>query len=264
MSIAMVDGTELHYDDIIGPEAGADPTVIVWLHGFLFSADLYATIIEKLPRYRHIAFDLRGHGHSADVVDDPSLSRMAEDCWSILRQLGINRFVTVGHSMGNAVGMRLVSGHPEAAIAGVSLAGVPLTGMPASTREGNLGLPALGGDAAAMSDMLAALFVHPGMEEVVKQGGAAAALVKPGPLTAIGLTELYRDDAATILPGLTQPWLFVIPVDDAAIPADAQEATARAVPGARTLLLSGEGHIHPQERPDETAAYIEAFLRTRL
>ncbi|WP_432843301.1 alpha/beta fold hydrolase [Dactylosporangium sp. CA-092794] len=256
----IVNGSELHYDDIPARQAGGSPTTIVWLHGFLFTAELFRTVIDGLPAYRHIAIDSRGHGRSAGVTTDPTVSQMADDAWAILQHLGVDRFVVVGHSLGNAVGMRLVSRHPDSVVAAVSLAGVPIAGLLENTREGNLALPALQGDEEAMAAMLAALFVHESVEAIVKKGAAAASLVSSEVLTSISLTELYRNDRDEILPGLTQPWLFIVPENDLAIAAESQEATARQIPGARILILRGEGHIYPQERPDATAAYIGAFL----
>ena len=265
MTAVTIDGAELHYDEIdlsADGASGQPGPVIVWGHGFLFAAELYHPIIEQLPGHRHLALDFRGHGRSAGVVDDATVSRMADDTWGLLTELGIDRFVYVGHSMGNAVGMRLVSRHPDAVLAAVALAGVPLIGMPESTRELNAAIGSLGGQPEAFAAALGSLFVHPDMDAVIKTSGATAALVQGGPLSSISQTELYRDDSAQILPGLTQPWLFLIPAEDAAIPAEAQFTTAKAVPGARAVWLNGEGHIYPQERPAETAAYISAFLST--
>lgn len=265
MASLTVKGAELHYDEFDRSKDGANGRpgpVVVWGHGFLFAAELYHPIIEQLPGYRHIAVDFRGHGRGAGVDDDPTLSRMADDTWDLLAALGVDRFVYVGHSMGNAVGMRLASRHPDAVLAAVSLAGVPLWGMPESTRPLNAAIGALGGQPEAFSTALAGLFIHPKMEAIIKQSGVSAALVAAGPLENISQTELYRDDSAEILPGLTQPWLFRIPAEDGAIPATAQFDTAKAITGARGVWLNGEGHIYPQERPAETAAYISAFLST--
>jgi len=265
MAAVTIRGAELHYDEVDRTgEDGAvgEQHVIVWGHGFLFAAELYHCLIDELPGYRHIALDFRGHGRSAAVIDDATISRMADDTWDLLAELGVDRFVYVGHSMGNAVGLRLVSRHPEAVAAAVGLAGVPLVGSPESCRPLNAAVAGLGGDQEAFTSALGQLFVHEGMDAVIKQSGAAAALVQHGPLISVTQTELFLDDSADILPGLTQPWLFLIPAEDAAIPADAQLAMAKAIPGARAVWLNGEGHIYPQERPAEAAAYIRTFLST--
>jgi len=155
-----------------------------------------------------------------------------------------------------------VNRHPDAVVAAVGLAGVPLIGSPESCRPLNAAVAGLGGDQEAFTAALGQLFVHAGMDAVIKQSGAAAALVQNGPLVSVTQTELFLDDSVELLPGLTQPWLFLIPSEDAAIPAAAQLDMAKAIRGSRAVWLNGEGHIYPQERPAEAAAYIRGFLST--
>ena len=47
---------------------------LVFLHGFLGSANDWSALIELLPDYNCIAFDLPGHGHA----HEQRLSRMAD------------------------------------------------------------------------------------------------------------------------------------------------------------------------------------------
>lgn len=185
---------------------------------------------------------------------------MAEDVYALTRELGIEQLVDIGHSMGNAVGLRLAAKHPEAVRAAVSIAGVPAAGMPESTRPLTSAIVTLLGNEEQFTAALAELFVHEDMESVIKASGISAALVQAAPLAGIAETELYLDESEQIVPALTQPWLFLIPGDDAAIPADAQLAGARAIPGARIIWFNGEGHIFPQERPGEAATVIRMFL----
>ena len=263
MAQLTVNGAELHYDDIAASSGDNDHQVVVWGHGLLYRADTYWPMIDRMPAYRHIAVDFRGHGRSAGVTTDATISRMADDTWALLNALNIGKFAYIGHSMGNAVGMRLACWHPEAVTAAVGVAGVPLTGMPESTREYSRALAAMCGDQEAFATALAQLLMHTiteDMKDTIRATSGSAALVTQGPLTSIAETELYLDDSADILPGLRQPWLFLIPANDITIPPDAQLATAKAVPGARALWLNGEGHAYHQERPREAAAYVQKFL----
>ncbi len=62
MPAIQVNGAELHYDDIAPRQSSLSPLTLVWLHGVLFNAELFHTVIAGLPNYRHIAIDQRGHG----------------------------------------------------------------------------------------------------------------------------------------------------------------------------------------------------------
>jgi pimeloyl-ACP methyl ester carboxylesterase len=156
--------------------------------------------------------------------------------------------------------MRLAARHPDSIRAAVSMAGVPAAGLGDSSKGLGDALEAAQGDEGQLTAALGQMFIHDGNDATIKLSGQSAALVAAGPLNPITRTELLLDDADDLLPRLIQPWLFLIPADDTAIRADAQLITARAIPGARTVWLNGEGHIYPQERPQETTSFIRAFL----
>lgn len=255
MSVTTINGVELHHDDL-----GTGDDVIVWGHGFLFAAELYHDLIARLPGYRHIAVDFRGHGRSASVTSGCTLAQMAEDVHELTCGLGIDRYTYIGHSMGNGIGMRLAARHSDRVRAAISMAGLPAAGLPQTSRALPDALVTMQGDSEQLAAALGQTFVHDGMDALIKTSGRCAALLHPGPLREIADTELFRDEADQIIPGLVQPWLFLIPGEDVAVPPDAQLATARAVPGARAIWFNGEGHIFPQERPDEVATVIRTFL----
>lgn len=253
-----VNGDLLHYDDVPGPDGAP---VLVWGHGFLLSAASYAALVGLLPQYRHVFPDLRGHGRSAGAASDASTSRMADDVWAIVEGLGIDRFAWVGHSMGNAVGVRLAARHPSAVTAGVSLAGIPVTGKLEEARSGVAGMVDIAGDADALTAALAGLFVHADPDSpVVGSAGRQAALVPRTAVAGIVLREFFLDESQELLPRLTQPWLFLVPGADSAEPAPYQVSQAALLPDATVVLLDGEGHMVPQERPALTAEHIGAFL----
>jgi len=258
MASMTVHEDDLHYDDL-GDREGP---VAVWGHGFILAASFFQSIVDVMHGYRHILLDFRGHGRSAGVTSDPTLSRMADDTWEIVQRLGIEHFAYVGHSMGSAVGVRLAARHPRAIKAGVGLAPVQVAGNPDVNREVPEGLISLAGDPDAMASALAALFARGRDEVLAKEMGDSAALVHKDVLRTIAAHELFIDESADILPHLDQPWFFIDPGDDLAIQPDHQLEWSKRVPGSRILWLAGEGHVFPQEIPGDTAIYVEAFLRS--
>jgi len=52
-------GVETYYED-----RGAGEPVLVWGHGFLLSSRFFSEVIDRLPDYRSIAVDFRGHVYS--------------------------------------------------------------------------------------------------------------------------------------------------------------------------------------------------------
>jgi 3-oxoadipate enol-lactonase len=98
--------------------APADPVVLL-LHGWTASADLnfFPVYTQLAGSYRVIALDLRGHGRGMRSTEPFSLEDCADDAATLLGQLGTERAIVVGYSMGGPVGMLLARRHPGMVVA---------------------------------------------------------------------------------------------------------------------------------------------------
>jgi pimeloyl-ACP methyl ester carboxylesterase len=87
----------------------------VLLHG-AFSAigTSFGGLLPALARTRQvIAFELQGHGRTADIDRPLSIEAMADDVASALGFLGIDQADVLGYSMGGAVALQVVIRHPD-------------------------------------------------------------------------------------------------------------------------------------------------------
>lgn len=93
---------------------GDDPSVL-FLHGLTGVAEVWGPTVAALgePRPRCIAFDQRGHGHSAKPERGYDVGMFVRDVVGIVRALGLDRPHLVGHSMGGRVAMVTAARHPE-------------------------------------------------------------------------------------------------------------------------------------------------------
>ncbi|MEV4399855.1 alpha/beta hydrolase [Nonomuraea sp. NPDC049607] len=88
--------------------------VVLALHGHFGRARMFASLAGALaPRYRVIALEQRGHGHSARGDGDFEPDAYVADAAAFLRGLGLGPVVVLGHSMGGVVAFRLAARHPE-------------------------------------------------------------------------------------------------------------------------------------------------------
>lgn len=88
---------------------------LVLLHG-AFSAigTSFGALLPELAKTRQIiAFELQGHGRTADIDRPLSLEGMANDVAAALKHLGIKQADLFGYSMGAAVALRVAIQHPE-------------------------------------------------------------------------------------------------------------------------------------------------------
>jgi 2-succinyl-6-hydroxy-2,4-cyclohexadiene-1-carboxylate synthase len=106
MARLLVNGVRLNVEITgIGPP-------LVLLHGFTGSADTWAPHIPAFaPRARVVAVDLLGHGES-DAPTDPHRYRIeqaAADVVAMLDQIGVDRPIVLGYSMGGRLALHLAA-----------------------------------------------------------------------------------------------------------------------------------------------------------
>ncbi len=87
---------------------------IVCVHGLTANHTCWASLAGLLsPRYRVIAYDLRGRGDSDKPETGYSLEHHARDLVALLDHYAIDRAVIMGHSLGAAIGLSFAVRHPE-------------------------------------------------------------------------------------------------------------------------------------------------------
>jgi pimeloyl-ACP methyl ester carboxylesterase len=72
---------------------------------------------------------------------------------------------------------------------------------------------------------------------------------------------LERADYRPFLPEIRCPTLVVVGAEDAITPPPMAEEMAQGIAGARLEIVADCGHLSILERPAETSALLEAWLR---
>jgi pimeloyl-ACP methyl ester carboxylesterase len=106
-----VNGLALHY--LEWGEADAPP--IVCLHGYTGSADAFNALARHFQdRFRIVAPDVRGHGESAwSPAGAYQYADQAGDLAEFAGQLGLEKFVLIGTSMGGIIAMTYATEHAD-------------------------------------------------------------------------------------------------------------------------------------------------------
>jgi pimeloyl-ACP methyl ester carboxylesterase len=117
------DGLRLHYRDYpaIGDEAAARP-VLICLPGLTRNARDFEAVAARLAGdWRVLAVDLRGRGESAYAKDPMSYVPLTylQDIEALLTELNIERFATIGTSLGGILSMLLAATEPERLVGAV-------------------------------------------------------------------------------------------------------------------------------------------------
>lgn len=107
------DGLTLHARDYANPCA---KKTILCMHGLTRNAADFETIVDSLKKhYRVIIVDQRGRGLSDWETDPKRYSPVyyVRDMWQLLDQLGIDKVVLIGTSMGGLMAMLMAAEQPE-------------------------------------------------------------------------------------------------------------------------------------------------------
>jgi pimeloyl-ACP methyl ester carboxylesterase len=271
------DGTELHAE-VFGAE---DRPTMVLAHGWTESLVYWAYVIRELgDDLRIVAYDLRGHGDSAQAADgDYAIARFGEDLEAVLGQCvpDDQRAVVVGHSLG-AMSIAAWAEHHDVERR-ASAAALLNTGVGELVAEtllipvpwvANL-LNRVGGSNAFLKARAPVPpFSTPLSSAIVRYvafGPTATAgqvafyermLVACAPDVradvGISLSELELHHA---LARLTIPTIVLAGENDRLTPPSHAERIASELPQLRDLIvLPATGHMSPLERADEVSAVL--------
>ncbi|MDD1015013.1 alpha/beta fold hydrolase [Pseudomonas rubra] len=130
------DGVDIFYKDW-GPR---DAQVIFFHHGWPLSSDDWdAQMLFFLAKgYRVVAHDRRGHGRSGQVWDGHDMDHYADDVLTLVKHLGVQQAVHVGHSTGGGEVIRYISRYHQERVAKAAIIGAvpPLMVQTASNPNG--------------------------------------------------------------------------------------------------------------------------------
>ncbi|MFJ1931296.1 alpha/beta fold hydrolase [Kitasatospora sp. NPDC088160] len=284
LSIRSADGIRLHVE--VHGQPGA-PTVVL-AHGWTCSTAFWAPVIRQLTdRYRVVAYDQRGHGHSEIPPSRVRYSTraLAEDLSAVLARTvpAGEKAVLAGHSMG---GMTIMAagGRPEIAdrtAAAVLVSTGPgelvaeLAVLPEAVRSPGLRrflnrlllrsrLP-LGPVSPVTRVALKYATMGPGSSAGQVEATARIVHACPTAVRANWAGVLDRLDVHAGLARLAVPTAVVVGTADRLTPpVHAHRIVAELVDPQGLLLLPGVGHMAPLERPVEVAAEIHRLAAAYL
>ncbi len=275
--ILEVNGTRIH-----AVVEGEGPAVIL-IHGA--SGNLRDFTFDLAPRlarrYRVIAFDRPGHGHSDALPEAASPGQQAALLDAAAAQLGVRRAVIVGHSYGGAVAMAWALERPGRVAAVVSLAGAvepwegeldPWYRVASSWLGGATVVPLVSAFAGPrqVRETVAEIFAPDPVPQGYIEHIDVGLSLRPEALRASARqVNTLKPHLIRMAPRYTS---LGIPVEIVHGSADTtvgleihSRRLAQQVPGARLTVLDGVGHMPHHADPAATIAAIDrAALRAGL
>jgi pimeloyl-ACP methyl ester carboxylesterase len=109
-----VDGGRLAAYRLGHAGAPGPPPLVLAIHGITSTSRTWLAIARALgDRATLLAVDLRGRGRSSELGPPFGLNAHVRDLIAVLDQLGLDRCVVTGHSLGAYVAARLATAHPH-------------------------------------------------------------------------------------------------------------------------------------------------------
>lgn len=248
---------------------------LVLLHGITLRSDVWAPQFHQLTdRYRVIAVDLRGHGTSRAGDAGFGIARLGDDLATLLTALDLRHAVLVGHSMGGMTVMQFCGDHRDVLdqrVDGLVFVATRahqvfppyldrgarrLAARGQAIVDGGQALPSR----ATVTTQAARLAFgdHPSKRavELVAEMGRS---IPPEALLP-SLSGLIEHDAREAIRATHTPSLVIVGTRDLLTPVPAGRHLAHLLPDSELVVLPRAGHQLMQERPDELAELLDAFV----
>lgn len=247
------DGVRLFFE-----EAGGGRPPLLLVHGWTCDHSFFAPQFEHFRRrHRVVAVDLRGHGRSDKPQQHYSMTAFADDLVWLCGQLGLERPVVIGHSMGGVIALELSSRYPQlpAAIVSVDSPIPPL----AAARESMAAIAAMLRTPEyreAQRQFVSSMLFLPSDDAQRKARIVDLMSSAPQHVMASAFEHIASYDYTSAATSCRVPWLAL-----SAHPPFVDLAHLRALcPHVLTGQTVGAGHFNQLEVPEQVNAMIERFL----
>jgi pimeloyl-ACP methyl ester carboxylesterase len=226
---------------------------VILLHSFGGDSSHWASTLDHLRHHRRaLAIDLRGHGKSARPRDmDYSVAAFVRDLEFVVKELKLERFVLVGHSLGASVANAYAAKHPKQ-VAGLVLVGAGGR-MPAERSQKVMA------SLDANYNQTMAQFMNELMEEAqphvrTELLAQMAKMPREDALAIIG--ALFKDDPLPAFDRYKGPKLLMY-----ATRSDGRGGLQDFRKDVKTVPFEGTSHWPHLDKPKEFNAALEEFLR---
>jgi non-heme chloroperoxidase len=236
---------------------------IVLLHGYTDSCRSFDQLLPHLPKSLHAyALTLRGHGDADRPVTGYDAYDFAADLSAFMDELGIERAIIVGHSMGSQIAQRFAIDHPERTLALVLMGAF-------STLGGNRAVQALWDSAVStLKDPVEADFVREFQEstlaspvpEAFLDTIVAESLKVPARVWRAALEGQMQSDVSPELARVKAPTLIIWGDKDGICSRKVQDRLATSIRGSTFVCYAGTGHGVHWEQPKRVAVDLRAFV----
>jgi 3-oxoadipate enol-lactonase len=241
-------------------ENGTGDTSLVFLHYWGGTHRTWNKVARELAGSFHtVTYDMRGWGQSDTAQSGYSIKELANEAASLIGQLGLTKYVLVGHSMGGKVAQLLASRHPTglAGLVLVAPAAPTPTRFPEAAKQQQIHAYDNRDTVLQTIAFLSARTPDPDIVEQIVEGSLSGApeakLAWP--------TSAILEDISVEVPHIAVPTLVLAGEHDHldSVEQHRREILVR-IPNSRLEIIHDSGHLIPIDEPVRLARAISTFL----
>lgn len=242
-----------------------DPVVL--LHAFPLDSRMWdAQRVALSDGWEVITPDLPGFGDSPLLDGPPSLDAVADAVLATLDELGLDRVVLGGLSLGGYVAMAFLRRYPER-VRALVLADTRATADAPPAAENRERIAA--GVVAERSVRIVLTDVLPGLigkktkrrrSETLSRVTEIVRAADPEAVAWMQRAMAARPDSTETLSRVTVPTLVLVGDEDELTPPADAEAMVAVLPDGELAVLATSGHISAMETPEDVTKAMRAFL----
>lgn len=249
-----LEGLKLHYTD---SEKG-DRTIIL-MHGWGCNHTTVASIERTALAcgYRVVNVDFPGFGDSEEPAEVWGVEEYTRQIEALVRELGIDNPVMLGHSFGGRVGILYASRNPVGKLILVDAAGIKPRRTLGYYRK-----------VYTFKAIKRLMYLFLGKEKAEKRLDARRAkagssdYASASPMMRRILSKVVNEDLTDRLALIKAPTLLIWGENDTATPLSDAQKMERLIPDAGLVSFAGCGHYSFLDNPVQFAAVLRSFLGT--
>lgn len=243
-------------------EHGAGDPPLVFVPGWCCDRTFFAPQVEHFRRsHRVIALDVRGCGASPVPDDGYDIPTQAADVAALCDELGLERPVVIGHSLGGMIGVELAAARPELVGGVIGVDPGPFDPLPDVRARFLALIEAIEGEdgVAARREYVEALFL-PEDDAEAKRHAVDVMTAVPSHVAAAVIRGVVAWDGVGPLRSCTAPLLVV---NSRPAGSNAPDRLLAVNPDVQIGVTVGSGHFIQLVVPEQVNAMIERFVRLR-
>ncbi len=257
----------IHSDRRIYYNDKGEGTVIVLLHGYLESSEIWNGFEDKLAsEFRVISIDLPGHGQSDIYGEIHTMEFMATVVKELLESLGIKKAFLTGHSLGGYVTLAFLELFP------VHLSGyclfhsqpLPDSDEVIEKREREIGIVWAGKKDLIYPDNVMRMFATSNLkkfEDSLNRSKKIASLIPGEGIIAVLNGMMQRPSRLKLMEEGRVPCLWILGTMDNYIPCELIQTKVNLPANAKLVILRKSGHLGFIEEEDLSVKIVSEFVK---